>query len=119
MRGGTRQLTIRVGSLGASLAARAGESGLSEAQVAKRDLIRYYALITIGMEEVKQLDVATLREMCEATVAALGTGTESASVAKVVEQLSPAGRYALLDVLERMAAQGSDDPIAALTDLLR
>lgn len=63
-RGGTPQLTFRQGRLGPKLRARVGTSddATSVAQVAQRDLGRYYALLEEGLREAAAgLDTAAAR----------------------------------------------------------
>lgn len=69
-RGGTPQLSFRVGPLGPALDERSGSTpdANSRAQVAQRDLGRYYALLEIGLHEVVQLGLAEseLSAICDA-----------------------------------------------------
>ncbi len=69
-RGGTPQLSFRVGTLAPHLDARVGTTPTEQtrAQVAQRDLGRYYELLQAGLREVRRLGLteAQISAVCDA-----------------------------------------------------
>jgi len=119
-RGGSPQVTFRMGPVGDELLARADGTG-SPAWVAKRDLIRYYRVLEEGREEVRALHLERGEAVLLLDRLNAGRGNLRARIlfggwgptlTGKLERLSAAGSFALLDAVER--ARSAADPIARI-----
>lgn len=111
-RGGTPQLTFRLGRLAPELDARVGTSpeqgrvAQTRAQVARRDLSRYYDLLRLGREQIARRHAPNV----EAAI----TNPDSPASIRWVKSLTVVEQFAINDLRERYEAAETDEQRAAI-----